>query len=335
MIPVILQASVPLQILPGSFTGLAQFDTQALSNQIAAPISIHSLQFDLAIPENVITGLPAWRAFSPTAIALAAQISGRVGLHDLTNGYTSIVALGPSRRSELEVPSFFADGVYFGPSDDTASLASQVAWRFDRPLILRPGVGFDFTARLDPVSLSYMGLPDGITSYQAATLTISAIGEILPKSAKVPASQMVPFAAGGTIVSPGGSPIPQFDVFSGEGSLVNRLAKDVQGHRIVGTRFFTPNSAAVPNVAFLYDGQGAYGQDRLEMTFPGGRALSGNGPIPVESVFGRTHALSGDFDFPAGQRVVVRWLGASRSTGATAARLQYTLAALGDRAEVL
>lgn len=334
MIPVILQASVPLQILPGSFTGLAQFDTQALANQIAAPLSIHSLRFDFNVPVDPVSHFVAWPAFADTGRCGIVQVNGRVGLHELTNGYTSIIALGQARMSEIQDSSFIGGGTVYGPGDDTTGQVEQVTWRFDRPLVLRPGVGFDFTARLDPIALAYMGFPDGASSYPVATLTISAVGEILPKASKIPASQMVPFAAGGSIVSPAGNPVPQFDVVSGEGSLVNRLAKDVQGHRIVATRFFTRNTTADDAMQIL-DGTGPYGQDQFDVTFPGGRALSGNGPIPVESIFQRTHVLAGDFDFPSGQRVVVRWLGASRSIGVTAARLQYMLAALGDRAEVL
>ena len=334
MIPVILQASVPLQILPGSFTGLAQFDTQALANQIAAPISINALRFGFNVPVDPVTNLGAWPAFASTGRSGIVQINGRVGLHELTNGYTSIIALGQARMSEIQDASYISGGAVYGAGDDTTAQVEQVTWRFDRPLVLRPGVGFDFTARLDPIALAYMGFPDGVSSYPAATLTISAIGEVLPKASKIPASQMVPFASGGTIVSPVGNPVPQFDVVSGEGSLVNRLAKDVQGHRIMGVRFFTKNSTAAGSMHIL-DGAGPYGQDQFDMVFPGGRPLSGNGPIPVESIFRRTHVLAGDFDFPSGQRIVVRWLGASRSVNATTARLQYMLAALGDRAEVL
>lgn len=305
--PTVLRGSAVVAAGAG-VTPPATFDTTKLQNTLRVPIEIT----EILVTVHEFGSLDRAGTTNEDAGA-AIEMDLRVGGKHLTNGFVPFQTLAPWNSGEDSAWSA-------GGALTAAATFNQRRIVLPEPIRLRPNVGFSGAARRAPV--------ETVTSASAVTttVTLTAIGRVVPEGILSPTAQALPLWTAATLLATATVLVPK----TSERDLFNPLQVPLDVARIVVA---SSKAGAAGQSASGPLGLGAIEYDPiLRMRWPNGDLL-GVDPIYLQSAFIREHTIAHKFQLPGGSRVTAAFDFTNPGAGATTPYLQ--IAIFGTRREVL
>jgi hypothetical protein len=291
--PYTSSAYVDLSHVAGSTVSerLVFFDASKLTNTFQVPIEIREIRL------TARTNRPNFLNIQPSPASIVS-IEGKMGGHDLTDGFVPMSIMAPNRAYPAIGGDF--DDTYASTGVGGTILTSTRRILLRTPIYLKPKAGFRFAASI-PIGVMMAGYSDDFT----VRVYVTIIGKFMLSTDQIPMTHDLPIISHTELHST--------KKISFQNELRNPIGKSITVYRLVGA---TNNGDSNQGSTFTF-------------TLPDGTPLSEEA-LSFPRIFGQMKVAPVSFVMHGSDRIAVRMV--TQNSGDAATEV-YRIGLFGTRPE--